>query len=94
MALTSSDISPRVASRDVHFYMLDGVKPVECLVAGEALRDAVPNGWGDGPGWTAQLLGLFHALRPRVEAAAASKFASGAVKPDGTVVVLTRDLAA
>jgi hypothetical protein len=93
MALTSSDISPRLASRDVHFFMLDGVRPVACMIPGEALREALPGACGDGAGWTAQLLGVFHTLRRRVEAAAASKYASGAVKPDGTVVVMTRDLA-
>jgi len=30
---------------------------------------------------------------PNVEAAAARKFAAGSIKPDGTVVVLTGDLA-
>ena len=91
--LTRSSIPPWVQSRDVHFWMTHGAKPVACVVAGEALHDAHPGHHSDGTGWTEALLDLFRALRPNVEAAAARKFAAGSVKPDGTVVVLTGDLA-
>ena len=91
--LTSSSNPPWVESRDVHFWMQHGARPVACVVAGEALRDARPGGHGYGAGWTEALLDLFRALRPDVEAAAARKFAAGSIKPDGTVVILTGDLA-
>jgi hypothetical protein len=91
--LTSSSIPPWVQSRDVHFWMTHGARPIACVVAGEALHDARPGRNGDGAGWTEALLDLFMALRPNVEAAAARKFAAGLIKPDGTVVVLTGDLA-
>ena len=90
--LTSSTIPPWVQSRDVHFWMQHGAKPVACLVAGEALHSA-RLGRSEGTGWTEALLDLFRALRPNIEAAAARKFAAGSIKPDGTVVVLTGDLA-
>jgi hypothetical protein len=91
--LTSSSIPPWVQSRDVHFWMTNGARPIACVVAGEALRDARPDRHRDGAGWGEALLDLFRALRPNVEAAAARKFAAGSIKPDGTVVVLTGDLA-
>jgi hypothetical protein len=91
--LTSSSIPPWVQSRDVHFWMTHGARPIACIVAGEALHGARPDSHRDGAGWSEALLDLFLALRPNVEAAAARKFAAGSIKPDGTVVVLTRDLA-
>jgi uncharacterized protein DUF1488 len=91
--LTSSDMPPWVESRDVHFWMTQGVRPIACLVSGEALHDAHPGHHRDGAGWSEVLLDLLRAVRPTVEAAAARKFAAGSIKPDGTVVVLTGDLA-
>jgi hypothetical protein len=93
VVLTSSSIPPWVQSRDVHFWMTHGSKPIACVVPGEALHDAHPGCDRDGAGWTEVLLDLFRALRPNVEAAAARKFAAGSIKPDGTIVVLTGDLA-
>ena len=93
MTLTKSSIPPWVQSRDVHFWMTHGARPIACVVAGEALHYARPCLHGDGGEWTEALLDLFRVLRPNVEAAAARKFAAGAVKPDGTVVVLPGDLA-
>jgi len=93
MMLTSSSIPPWVQSRDVHFWMTHGARPIACVIAGEALHDAHPGRDKDGPEGTEALLDLFRSLRPSVEAAAARKFAAGSIKPDGTVVVLTGDLA-
>lgn len=94
MTLTSSSIPPWVQSRDVHFWMTHGARPIACVVAGEALHGARPGRHEDDASWSDALLDLFRALRPSVEAAAARKFAAGSVKPDGTVVVLTGDLEA
>lgn len=91
--LTSSTIPPWVQSRDVHFWMTHGARPIACVVAGEALHGALPGHGGDSAEWSEALLSLFRALRPNVEAAAARKFAAGLIKPDGTVVVLSGDLA-
>ena len=91
--LTSSSIPPWVQSRDVHFWMTHRARPIACVIAGEALHEARPGRHADGPGWTDALLDLFLALRPNIEAAAARKFAAGSIKPDGTIVILTGDLA-
>jgi hypothetical protein len=91
--LTSSSIPPWVQSRDVHFWMTHGARPIACVVAGEALHGAQPDRHTEGAAWTEARLDLFQALRPTVEAAAARKYAAGSIKPDGTVVVLTGDLA-
>jgi uncharacterized protein DUF1488 len=88
VTLIASNDTPLVKRGDVHFVMLDGTKRVDCVASREALEDAarITNA-KDG-----ELLDAFERFRMKIEAAAGRKYASGASRADGTVVVATADL--
>jgi hypothetical protein len=89
MTLSASNDTPQVKGGDVHFVMQDGTKRVYCVASKEALKDAarITTNPTDR-----DLLDAFDRFRTKIEAVASRKYASGATKADGTVVVATADL--
>jgi uncharacterized protein DUF1488 len=88
MALIGSNDTPMVKSGDAHFVMLDGSTRVHCVVSREALEDAARIASAKDH----ELLDAFERFRTKIEAVADRKYASGATKADGTVVIATADL--